>query len=88
MAKIKWQDNPQDYRKLTVPEQDIEWVKEKDKKYKYHMTLHHKPTGMAIEQAGERCWTEVKELCLQNLKWRLTHWDEYVASRVRPVDAD
>jgi hypothetical protein len=88
MAKVKWQDNPNDYRNMLVPEDDIEWVREKDKKYKYHVTLNHKPTGMAIEQAGERCWNEAKESCLHTLKWRLANWDEYVASRVRPIDND
>jgi len=88
MAKVRWQDNPKDYRNIPVPEDDIEWVDERDKKYKYHVTLNHKPTGMAIEQAAERCWNEARESCLQTLKWRLANWDEYVASTVRPINDD
>ena len=46
---------------VKIPPKDIEWIKEKNKKYTYHMTLHHIPTGMHIEQASERAWSEAKE---------------------------
>jgi|TARA_B110000438_G_scaffold298154_1_gene345825 hypothetical protein len=86
MTKIRWQNNPDDYRNQVVPEEDVEWIRERDKKYKYHVTLVHKPTGMAIEQAGERCWKEAEDSCMQTLKWRIAHWDDYVQSRVRPLE--
>jgi len=70
---------------VKIPPKDIEWIKEKNKKYTYHMTLHHIPTGMHIEQASERAWSEAKESCLMTLQWRLDNWDEYVKSRVRPL---
>jgi hypothetical protein len=82
----KWMDNPDDWRNFKIPEEDLEWVKEKDKKYKYHVTVTHKPTGMTLEQAGERSWFEATDSCMQTLRWRLANWDEYVASRVRPID--
>jgi len=84
----KWESNPDDWRNMKIPAGDCEWLKESDKKYKYHVTLTHKPTGMSIEQAGERSWYEATDSCMQTLKWRLANWDEYVASRVRPVNAD
>lgn len=86
MPKIRWQDNPHDYRNITVEDKDISWEKIKNKKYKYHVVLHHKPSGMAIEQAGERCWREAEDSCMQTLRWRLAHWDEYLQSRVRPLE--
>lgn len=84
----KWMDNPDDWRNFKIPDSDLEWVKEKDKKYKYHVTVTHKPTGMSLEQAGERSWYEATDSCMQTLKWRLANWDEYVASRVRPINED
>ena len=48
MTKIRWQNNPSDYRNLVVPDKDISWEKIRDKKYKYHVVLYHKPSGMAI----------------------------------------
>tara|TARA_R110002074_G_scaffold152836_2_gene307288 strand:+ start:213 stop:482 length:270 start_codon:yes stop_codon:yes gene_type:complete len=86
MTKIKWQDNPGDYRNIVVKDSDISWEKISDKKYKYHVILYHKPSGMAIEQAAERCWNEAEKSCMQTLKWRLGHWDDYVKSRVRPLE--
>ena len=86
MAKIKWQNNPEDWRHTKVPDSDMEWLRERNKKYKYHVTLTHKPTGMSIEQAAEKCWHEAEESCMQTLKWRLAHWDDYVQSRVRPIE--
>lgn len=87
MPKIRWQNNPKDYRNQKVPAKDVSWEKIKNKKYKYHVILHHKPSGMDIEQAGERCWKEAEESCMQTLKWRLANWDDYVQSRVRPLES-
>ena len=86
MTKIKCKNNPAYGRHKRIPDSDIQWLREKNKKYKYHVTLTHTPTGMSIEQAAEKCWNEAEESCMQTLKWRLTHWDEYIASRVRPLN--
>ena len=78
-----WKKNPKDYRHIYISECDIEWVKEKNRPYKYHIKLIHKPTNMCIEQASERNWQEAKDSCLMTLKWRMANWDEYLKSRVR-----
>ena len=69
-----------------IPDSDLEWERIKNKKYKYHVILTHKPTGMTIEQANERCWAQAEQCCMEALRWRLRHWDEYVASRTRPIN--
>jgi len=62
---------------IPYDENDFEWLRERDKKFKYHVTLTHKPTGNYIEQAGERCWQEAEHQCREIMKWRLRNWAEY-----------
>jgi hypothetical protein len=59
------------YLHMNIPDKDVSWKKEMNKKFKYHLTVSHKPTGITIEQAGEKNWIDVKELCLNSLKWKL-----------------
>jgi hypothetical protein len=74
-----------DYRTVEIPKSQIQWIKEEHKRYRYHVTLVHIPSGMRIEQVSERSWAEAKESCLMILKWRLAHWHDYLQSRVRPL---
>lgn len=61
----------QRFRDMVIPEDDIEWLLEKNKKFPYHATVIHKPTGIRVEQAGERTWADPKAACLEELKFRL-----------------
>tara|TARA_B100000686_G_C15970324_1_gene562375 strand:- start:19 stop:231 length:213 start_codon:yes stop_codon:yes gene_type:complete len=56
---------------IEIPDDELDWVLEEDKKYKYHATLKHKPTGITIEQASERNMSRCKNLCLKYLKWKI-----------------
>lgn len=71
---------------LSVDESDLEWSDKLDSPYSYHVVLHHKPTGMEIEQASECSFLEAKSHCMKELQWRLKHWDEWKKSKVRESD--
>ena len=60
------------YLGIEIPEKDLEWKKEPNKKFKYHATVTHKPTGITIEQASDRAWGECFELCRNSLKRQLS----------------
>ena len=60
------------YLNMSINNEDLQWGKELNKKFRYHMTLIHIPTGITIEQASERNWSECKTLCLNSLKWKLS----------------
>ncbi len=72
--------------KINWDEKDIEWEKEINIPYRYHAHLHHKPTGEKIEQASETSFADAKVNCLKELSWRLAHWDEYQASKIKDND--
>ena len=69
-----------------VGERDIEWVKEENIPYRYHVTLIHRPTQMEIKQASEESFSEAKGSCLKELHWRLSHWDDYQKSKMSRED--
>jgi len=69
-----------------IIDSDLEWTKERDAPYRYHVKLLHKPTGMEIEQASESAFSEAKTYCLRELHWRLRNWDEYKQSMVRSLE--
>ena len=46
------------YLGIEIPEKDLEWKREAYKKFKYHATVTHKPSGITIEQASDRAWGE------------------------------
>ena len=68
---------------IEILDSDIEWMLEEGKPYRYHATLIYKPLGMEIEQASEASFSEAKGSCLKELRWRLTHLEEYNKSKVR-----
>ena len=59
------------YMNIKISEKDLEWKKEPKQKFKFHMTVTHKPTGISIEQASDRDWAECETLCKNSLKWKL-----------------
>jgi len=61
-----------EYLKTSINDSDLVWKKESNKKFKYHMTVTHKPSGISIEQASERAWSECVLLCKNSLKWKLS----------------
>jgi protein subunit release factor A len=61
---------------------DVVFERADDAPYRYHIILHHLPTGMEIEQASEHSAQEARNFCIRELKWRLTHWEEYQRSAV------
>ena len=69
-----------------IKDSDLEWTKEKDAPYRYHIKLLHKPTGMEIEQASENTFSEAKTYCLKELQWRLRNWEAYSQSMVRSLE--
>ena len=71
---------------VEVNPSDVEWVREKNAPYRYHVKLFHKPTGMEIEQASEGSFEQAKIHCMKELMWRLKHWDSYSKSMVRSLE--
>ena len=63
-----------------VSDADLSWSQVKHNPYSYHVTMHHIPTGMDIEQASDCSYAAAKGYCLRELKWRLKNWDEYKKS--------
>jgi hypothetical protein len=86
MTKFKLNESGIFPHKDMIEESDLEWIKEDNKYYRYHITLIHKPTEMRIEQASEASFSEAKGSCLKELHWRLAHWDEYQKSRISHED--
>jgi len=68
-----------------VSDADLRWEEEKYRPYNYHVTMHHLPTGMEIEQASDCSYAAAKGYCLRELKWRLKNWDEYKKSSLSDV---
>ena len=69
-----------------IIDSDLEWTKERNAPYRYHVKLLHKPTGMTIEQASESAFCEAKTYCLKELQWRLKNWESYSQSMVRSLE--
>jgi hypothetical protein len=61
----------------------IEWTVERGKPYAYHVYLHYKPKNMTIEQVSDHSISSAKKYCLNELKWRLKHWNEYKKSTMK-----
>jgi hypothetical protein len=65
---------------------EIEWQIERGKPYAYHVYCYYKPKDMTIMQVSDVSLSQAKNYCLQELKWRLKHWEDYIKSTMRDLD--